>query len=237
MLSAASAEPLGFNKDIRPILSENCFACHGFDSKHRKAKLRIDVQEDAFKPNKHGEAAIVPGKPEESLIWQRIIATDADDIMPPPESHKKLDAEQKETIRQWIEQGAPYQKHWAFEAPVKTEGGGIDNLVERELIVDGLQFSAEADRPTLIRRVSMALTGLPPTIAEVDAYRNDKADGAYERMVDRYLASQALRRGDGAPLARCGALRRHPRDALGQRAPDVGVPRLGCISVQSKPAI
>ncbi len=128
-LGLANAEPLGFNRDIRPILSENCFACHGLDSEERKADLRLDVQEAAFAPNKHGEAAIVPGKPDDSLIWQRIISTDEDEIMPPPESHKKLKPEQKETIRRWIEEGAPYQKHWAFEAPVKPAGEGIDDFV------------------------------------------------------------------------------------------------------------
>ena len=189
-LSGALAAPLQFNRDIRPILSENCFACHGFDAKERKAKLRIDVPEAAFAKNKHGEAAIVPGKPDESLIWERIIATDPDDVMPPPESHKKLKPAQKETIRRWIEEGAPYQKHWAFEPPVKPEGGGIDHHIRKALPEAGLKPSPEADRPTLIRRVSMALTGLPPTITEVDAFLNDKKDGAYGRMVDRYLASK-----------------------------------------------
>ncbi|MGI9244310.1 MAG: PSD1 and planctomycete cytochrome C domain-containing protein [Verrucomicrobiales bacterium] len=188
-LGVADAEPLGFNRDIRPILSENCFACHGFDSKDRKADLRIDVQEAAFAPNKYGEAAIVPGKPEESLIWQRITSTDEDDIMPPPESHKTLKPEQKETIRRWIEEGAPYQRHWAFEAPVKPAGDGVDHFVGLALRSGGLDFSPEADRPTLIRRVSMALTGLPPTLGEVEAFLSDAADGAYERMVERYLAS------------------------------------------------
>ena len=188
-VAVAKPETLGFNKDIRPILSENCFACHGFDEKHREAKLRLDLPEAAFAKNKYGDAAIVPGKPEESLIWERIIATDPDDIMPPPETHKKLTAAQKETIKRWIEQGAPYQKHWAFEAPVKPTGDSIDHFVRTALAPDGLTLSPEADRPTLIRRVSMALTGLPPTIAEIDAFLEDKADGAYGRMVDRYLAS------------------------------------------------
>ncbi len=187
---AANAETLQFNKDIRPILSENCFACHGFDAKHRKADLRIDIPEEAYKSNQEGEAAIVPGKPDESLIWHRITSTDLDDIMPPPESHKKLDASQKETIRKWIEQGAPYQKHWAFEAPVKPAGDGIDSFIEESLTAEGLTFAKEADRSTLIRRVSMTLTGLPPTLPELDAFLADDEDGAFERMVDHYLASQ-----------------------------------------------
>ncbi|MFT5413676.1 MAG: hypothetical protein ACI9NC_006431, partial [Verrucomicrobiales bacterium] len=192
VLSAAGsglAEPIGYNRDVRPILSENCFACHGFDPKHREADLRLDVREDAIKPNKYGDMAIVPGKLEDSMVWGRILATDADEIMPPPDSHKKLTAEQKDTIKKWIEQGAPYQKHWAFEAPVKPQGEGIDHFVGEALKAEGVSFSTEADRPTLVRRVSQALTGLPPSLLEVDAFLNDKAEGAYERMVDRFLAS------------------------------------------------
>lgn len=183
------AEPLQFNRDIRPILSENCFACHGFDEKERKAKLRLDVLESAFKKSKDGTAPIVPGKPAESLVWQRIITSDPDDIMPPPESHKKLDDKKKAILKQWIEEGATYQKHWAFEPPTKAKGAGIDQFVRTVLLLKGLKASPDADRPTLIRRVSMALTGLPPTIAEVDAFVADKKAGAYERMVDRYLGS------------------------------------------------
>ncbi|MGK0186725.1 MAG: hypothetical protein ACI9R3_002508 [Verrucomicrobiales bacterium] len=192
LVISASAEPLQFNRDIRSILSENCFACHGIDAKHRKAKLRLDLKEEAFRKDESAEAAIVPGNPGMSKIWQRITATDSDDIMPPPESHKSLDTAEKETIRLWIEQGAPYQKHWAFEAPVKSEGEGIDHFIGEALQAEGLDFSPAADRPTLIRRVSMALTGLPPTIAEIDAFlvdTDDDVDGAYARMVDGYLTS------------------------------------------------
>lgn len=190
----AFAEDLAYNRDIRPILSDKCFACHGFDAKTREADLRIDLQEAAFAKNDEGKAAIVPGKPEESLIWQRIITTDEDDIMPPPKSHKELSAAEKETIKKWIEQGAPYQQHWAFEAPVKPavpegQGNEVDRFLAARLKKDGQAMSAEAPRELLIRRVSFALTGLPPKVEEVDAFLNDKADGAYERMVDRYLAS------------------------------------------------
>jgi hypothetical protein len=183
------AEPLQFNRDIRPILSENCFACHGLDEKERKAKLRLDVSESAFKVDKDRLAPIVPGKPDESSLWQRIIATDLDEIMPPPESHKKLDAKQKAILKRWIEEGAQYQKHWAFESLAKIDGDGIDQFIRASLPATGLKPSPEADRSTLIRRVSMAMTGLPPTIAEVDTYLADKKRGAYERMVDRYLVS------------------------------------------------
>ncbi|MCB1096708.1 MAG: PSD1 domain-containing protein [Verrucomicrobiae bacterium] len=187
--ASGAAEPLSFNRDIRSILSENCFACHGMDAKHREADLRLDLPEEAFKKDKDGASAIVPGNPDESKIWQRITATDPDDVMPPPESHKKLDASQKAIIREWISQGAVYQKHWAFEAPVKPAGEGIDHFVGEALNAAGLQFSPEADRPTLIRRVSMALTGLPPTIAEVDAFLTDARPDAYERLVEGYLTS------------------------------------------------
>jgi hypothetical protein len=188
-LASGTAEPLSFNRDIRSILSENCFACHGMDAKHREAELRLDLPEGAFKKDKDGASAIVPGKPDESKIWQRITATDPDDVMPPAESHKKLDASQKEIVREWIEQGAVYQKHWAFEAPMKPAAEGIDHFVGEALTSSGLEFSPEADRPTLIRRVSMALTGLPPTIAEVDAFITDARSDAYERIVDGYLTS------------------------------------------------
>lgn len=189
-LGSAAAEPLQFNRDIRPILSENCFACHGFDEKERKAKLRIDIPEAAFKSNEHGEAAIVPGNPEKSTVWHRIDTDDPDDIMPPPKSHKVLKVEDKATLKRWIEEGAKYQQHWAFEPPTKAEVGGIDHFVKATLAEKSLTLSSEADKSTLIRRVSLALTGLPPTIADVDAFLADKEPGAFERMVDRYLASE-----------------------------------------------
>ena len=182
------AEPLQFNRDIRPILSEHCFTCHGFDEKERKAKLRLDIPEGAFTKDDDGGAPIVPGKPEESWIWHRIDTDDPDDIMPPPKSHKKLSNNDKAILKKWIEEGADYQKHWAFEAPVKGEGN-IDQFVRAALPSKGLKPSPEADKPTLIRRVSLALTGLPPTIEQIDQFLADKKPGAYERMVDRYLES------------------------------------------------
>lgn len=187
-LGGAQAAPLAFNRDIRPILSENCFACHGFDEKHREAKLRLDLRDSATAVAEDGSAPIVPGKPEESLIWQRIQSTDADEVMPPPDSHKTLTADQKATIKQWITEGAVYEKHWAFEPPVKAEGG-IDHWVKQQLAEQGLSPNVRADRSTLIRRVSLALTGLPPSLNEVDTFLRDTGDGSYERMVDRYLAS------------------------------------------------
>ena len=179
---------ISFNRDIRPILSENCFPCHGFDAENREADLRLDLPEKAYSGSP-GEAAIVPGKPGDSLIWQRIMSGSSDEIMPPADSHKKLTETQKETLRKWIQQGANYQKHWAFELPIKPHGDGIDHFVKKKLSANGLTLSPEADRPTLIRRVSMTLTGLPPTIPEIDQFLTDPSHDAYDAMVDRYLAS------------------------------------------------
>ena len=189
-----ASELLSFNRDIRPILSDKCFACHGFDEETREAKLRLDTPEGAFRKKKRGKSAIVPGKLEESEAWLRIIADDEDEVMPPPDSHKSLSDEEKGILKRWIEEGATYQKHWAFESPVKAEvpageGREIDRFVEVGLKKEGWGFSDEADRETLVRRVSFALTGLPPTIATVDGFLGDKGEGAYGRMVDGYLAS------------------------------------------------
>ncbi|MEP6671044.1 MAG: PSD1 and planctomycete cytochrome C domain-containing protein [Chthoniobacter sp.] len=196
----ADAEKLQFNRDIRPILSDKCFACHGIDAKKREAKLRLDLVEGALKPNEDGDTPIKPGDLAKSEVWQRIISDDKDDMMPPPKSHKTLTAEQKQTIKHWIEQGAPYQKHWAFEAPVKSPlpdigdqkalaKNPIDAFIIARLQKEGLKISPEADRATLIRRVTFDLTGLPPTPAEVDAFVADPSPDAYDKVVTRLLAS------------------------------------------------
>ena len=186
--SAVLADPVSFNRDIRPILSDNCFSCHGPDASHRQADLRLDLRNDAL-----SAGAIMPGKPAESTLVSRVNATDADELMPPPESHKKLDAKQKELLARWIEEGAEYQQHWAYEKPVKAEvpagSSGIDHLVRKRLAAIGLQFSPEADRRTLIRRLSFDLLGLPPTPDEVAAFVADTRPDAYVLLVDRLLAS------------------------------------------------
>lgn len=192
------ADDLTFNRDIRPILSENCFACHGFDSKQRKADLRLDVADEAYKLH-NGSAAITPKDLDQSEVWQRIVSDNPEEVMPPPSTKKQLTKDQKETIRKWIEQGASYQKHWAFEIPVKTplpdirQSGWtrnpIDTFILARLEKEGLAPRAEASRATLIRRVSFALTGLPPTLAELQEYEADQTPIAYENMVDRYLKS------------------------------------------------
>ncbi len=195
-LHAADGEPLGFNQHIRPILSENCFACHGFDQHERKAGLRLDTAEGAYAGGDQGAAAIVPGDPDASLVWQRITATDPADIMPPPEAHRTLSDEQKELVRQWIAEGAEYEEHWAFVAPrgidppeVEGREHPIDRFLEHRLQREGLEPGPRTDRATLIRRASFALTGLPPTAEEVVAFESDPAADAWERLIDRLLES------------------------------------------------
>jgi len=196
---AASAEQqLLFNRDIRPILADTCFKCHGFDAKTRKANLRLDLPAEAFKLRKHG-TPIVPGHADASEAYRRLTSTDPDVAMPPPDSHLKLTAPQIQIIRRWIDEGARYQVHWAFIAPVdppppqvsdsRWPRNPIDNFVLARLEQEGLQPSSEADRRTLIRRVSLDLTGLPPTPTEIDNFLDDHSATAYETVVDRLLAS------------------------------------------------
>ncbi|MCU0960483.1 MAG: PSD1 and planctomycete cytochrome C domain-containing protein [Pirellulaceae bacterium] len=192
---AGAARPLSFNRDIRPILADKCFACHGQDAKAREADLRLDTLEGAT-ADLGGSQAIVPGDPDASALWERISSDDEDVVMPPPDAHKPMTEAEKTRLRQWIEQGAPYQKHWAFEPierPAPPSGPGATHPVDAFLAVPlqaaGLTPQPVADRATLIRRVAFALTGLPPTLSEVDAFLADDSPQAYERMVDRYLAS------------------------------------------------
>lgn len=203
VLSAGSAwgddEPIVFNRDIRPILSENCVNCHGPDAKARKGKLRLDQREGALEARKGHEAAIVPGKSGASELIKRIVATNATDVMPPPETGKKLTPRQIELLRKWIDQGAAWQGHWAFIPPVRPKTPAlkdataarhaIDHFVLSRLEKEGLKPAKPADKVTLIRRVTLDLTGLPPTPAEVDAFVADQAPNAYEKVVDRLLAS------------------------------------------------
>ncbi|MEN9537601.1 MAG: hypothetical protein RLZZ178_1598 [Verrucomicrobiota bacterium] len=191
---AVQAEKIQFNRDIRPILSENCFSCHGSDEKARKAKLRLDLSEEAKREHKNG-TPVVPGDLTKSVIWERILSTDEDEVMPPPKSHLALTATDKSKIKAWIEQGAEYEEHWAFVAPKRTalpvgnKLPAVDYWVSRQLAEAGLRPSPEADRHTLIRRVTLDLTGLPPSAAEVEAFVQDRQPDAYGRLVDRLLAS------------------------------------------------
>jgi len=197
LTGAAVAEPPDFNRDIRPILSENCFYCHGQDGNKREADLRLDQREPAI-----DAGAIEPGDPASSEIIARIHADDPDVLMPPPESNRRLSAEQKAMLTRWIKEGAVYEPHWAFVAPVRPETpevadpapatwprNAIDRFILAKLTEAGLQPSPEAERAELIRRLHADLTGLPPTPAEVDAFVADPSPAAYEQLVDRLLAS------------------------------------------------
>jgi hypothetical protein len=192
-----------FNRDIRPLLSDNCFTCHGPDIAKRRADLRLDERAGALSPAKSGKPAIVPGKPAESELVRRIFASDPDDLMPPEETHKTLTPAQKEMLKQWIAEGAEYKAHWAFIPPVRpavpAEGHPIDAFIRARLAKEGLTQQPEAPKETLIRRVSLDLTGLPPTPADVDAYLTDTSLQAYEKVVDRLLASPRYGENMAAP--------------------------------------
>ena len=162
-------QKIEFNRDVRPILSENCFKCHGFDAKKREAKRRIDTREGAIAEN-DGVRAIVPGRLAESDVHTRIHSTDADEQMPPLKSGKKLNDRQRAIIDKWIKQGAEYQPHWAYAPVRRTAGKSIDELVQTRLKQIGLPPSPQADARTLIRRLSLDLTGLPPKPEEVEAF-------------------------------------------------------------------
>ena len=195
----AEQSDIQFNQDIRPLLSANCFNCHGPDEESREADLRLDTREGAFAD--HNETPIlVPGEPQESELYLRIVSTDADEQMPPPEGEHHLKPEEIALIKRWIEEGAKWQHHWSFVTPTRPElpavdqtswiRGPLDRFVLSRLKEDQLSPSAEADRRTLIRRVSFDLTGLPPTLAEVEAFLADTTPEAYEKVVDRLLASE-----------------------------------------------
>lgn len=194
-----ATEPVQFSRDIRPILADNCFKCHGPSG--QKAGLRLDVRDSAVRPAESGTPAIIPGAAEDSELVRRVFAVDETEVMPPPAANKTLSVEQKELLKRWVTEGAVYQKHWAFETPRLPPtpdaadfsariANPIDAFIAARLAKAGLVMSPAADRETLIRRVAFAATGLPPTIAEVDHFLGDSQPGAYERLVDRYLQSE-----------------------------------------------
>ncbi|MFM8436160.1 MAG: PSD1 and planctomycete cytochrome C domain-containing protein [Planctomycetia bacterium] len=193
-IAPAAEAALDFNRDIRPILSENCFYCHGQDGQKREADLRLDDRAAAIEAG-----AIVPGDPGASVMLERIHSTDPDVVMPPPNSNRRLSDAQKQMLDRWIREGAEYKQHWAFTEPVKPAPpevkqadwvrNDIDRLVLAKIEAAGLAPSAEADRATLIRRLYADLVGLPPTPEEVDAFSADPDPQAYEKLVDRLLAS------------------------------------------------
>lgn len=190
---------IDFQRDVRPILNRHCFPCHGPDEDSRKAKLRLDRREFAVRDEKADWRAIVPGRPDQSPLVQRIEAEDAEERMPPAAAKKPLDDRQKAVLRQWVAEGAPYTAHWAFQKPVRPAlppvkrvdwpRNPIDFFVLNRLEREGLEPSPEADPVTLLRRVYLDLIGLPPTPEEVDAFLGEDSPEAYERVVDRLLAS------------------------------------------------
>jgi hypothetical protein len=196
----AGVEPVDFNAQVRPILSSHCFACHGADEGSRQARLRLDVREEAVR-DRLGIRAIFPGDASQSEVMVRIESTDAREVMPPPKHGPPLNGEETELLRRWIEQGAPYAEHWAWAAPRRADPpavsrpdwprNAIDWFVLARLDQEELSPSVEAEGHALLRRVTMDLTGLPPTPEEVREFVEDTSGGAYERLVDRLLASPA----------------------------------------------
>ena len=190
----AQADEVSFHRDVRPILSAACFKCHGFDEKSRQGDLRLDTAAGAAQ-------ALNATQPQASALWQRIFSSDADEVMPPAGEHRQLSAAEKETLRQWLEQGAQVETHWAFEpivrhqppalesAPVAWQSSPIDRFLFAGLHQQGLSNQPQADRADLIRRLAFTLTGLPPSLEEIEAFLADDSPGAYERLVDGYLDS------------------------------------------------
>ena len=194
--AAGDGTPPDFRFEIRPILSRNCFYCHGPDESHREADLRLDVRDGAIE-----SGAIVAGSPDDSELIRRITSEDEAERMPPVDSGHKLKPEEIEALQQWIAAGAEYARHWSYEPPARPAlpqvsrpewcRNAIDYFVLERLDRAGLQPEPEADRHRLIRRVSLDLTGLPPAPEDVDDFVSDRAPDAYERLVDRLLASPA----------------------------------------------
>jgi len=185
---------LEFNRDIRPILSDTCFSCHGPDKNQRKGKLRLDVRENAVE-----KGTIVPGKPRESELVRRIYTADEDDLMPPPDAHKPLTPAQKEKLKRWVGEGAEYQPHWAYIKPTRPlvpetknkrwSQNPLDVFILDQLETRSIKPSLEADKGTLLRRLSLDLIGLPPSPEELKVFLGDSSAQAYERQVDRLLKS------------------------------------------------
>ena len=196
------AKEISFNKDIRPILSDKCFACHGPDAHDIKGKLQLHTSDLATKErhytSKSGkkkilDAVIIPGNAKDSLLWERLITDDEDEIMPPPKSHKTLSQKEKETIKQWINNGAEYENHWSYEE-VKTAkpNDSVDSLISENLKSSNLDLNKPADKITLIRRLSLDIRGLAPSQEEINAFLADKSSSAWEKLIDSYLADPAF---------------------------------------------
>jgi len=197
-ISTVAEAPVNFERDIRPILSDNCFHCHGPDEAERKAGIRLDTKEGLFASIDNGHV-IAPGEPDNSLLIYRVYAVDPDEAMPPAESKKKFGDKERALLRRWVEEGAVWSEHWAFTPPIKPElpvvpqpdwvRNPIDHFTAAMMESKGLNPMQEASRETLIRRLSLDLTGLPPSPEEVNAFVNNTADDAYEQLVNRLLDS------------------------------------------------
>ncbi len=198
--ATTAAAPVDFSRDIQPILSDNCYHCHGPDASSRKSGLRLDRHAEALAGGKSGLATIVAGKPEDSELIARIFSHDSEEVMPSPESNKTLTAAQKDLLRRWVAEGAVWGEHWAYVAPTRPAvptftspaapiANPIDAFILARLAAEKITPSPAADRTTLIRRVSFDLTGLPPTLAEIAEFLNDSRPDAYLRLVERLLAS------------------------------------------------
>lgn len=197
--AGADGAPVDFNRTIRPILSSTCFRCHGPDAEERKAGLRLDEKEGAYARLESGESAIVPGQLDQSELIRRIFSTDDSERMPPPDSHKQLNEAEKQALKTWVAEGAVYRDHWSFRSVVrpplptvsntKWVRNPIDNFVLAKLEATGLVPSPEADKTTLVRRVYLDLTGLPPTPQEIDAFLEDQDPNAYENLIDRLMST------------------------------------------------
>ncbi len=195
----ARSDRVDFARDVRPILSNHCWSCHGPDEATRQGKLRLDGRDAALSKGESGKVAVVPGKPEMSEVVARIVADDEDKVMPPAHAKKPLNAAQKETLKRWIAQGADFAQHWAFVTPKRPQlpkvkrddwvRNAIDSFVLKRLEDEGLAPSAEADKATWLRRVTLDLTGLPPSPNELAAFLGDSSPAAYDNVVDRLLAS------------------------------------------------
>ena len=199
LASAAEPRTIDFTRDIRPILANHCWSCHGPDGMARKAGLRLDHREAALLPAESGSVPIVPGKPEASELVARIDSMDDDLVMPPPSTQKPLSPSQRQLLKRWISEGAVYAQHWAFASPQQPAVptvqkrdwplGEVDHFVLHRLEQEGLSPSTEADRATWLRRVTLDLTGLPPEAAALDAFLADNSASAYETVIDRLLSS------------------------------------------------
>lgn len=195
--SSQADEPVRYNRDVLPILADHCFACHGFDSAKREAGLRLDQRVGATSKLESGSHAIVSRDLKNSELWHRITSTDTASQMPPPATGRSLTATERGILRRWIEQGAEYESHWAYIAPRKSDAPAVDGVVlpidrfiRARLAEEKIKPSPAAERTTLIRRVTLDLTGLPPSPLEVDAFIHDSRADAYERVVDRLLGSE-----------------------------------------------